>query len=446
MVIPTSLVTIALTFAVVSQLSSLCQGTVIRADHSNDQVNDRLRKDILECPNHYPTAQFRNTDEKLRKEYTSMFQNVQRRYSYELAPDTFINSTNMFTSLLEATFVFWGSAERGVLEMSVYNDKESVVSETGNGGRGVTWRFVDPQKKDFTTIKKSITLKGDYVAFVAFKFEVFAHFFLDNIGYIAYLREVTDPSTRFLFADVGESSRTRLETIDPEFARRVDWIQCDKACGCNQLVNVRNGSLTIVRPVSGTRHMNLLLKARKWILEANPPKQKSLKERTIVYYTRNADNAGHGRAIDLTQENIMLDIIKNNMVRYGRKEKLVIFDGKQPLEEQIDIFQSANIVIGAHGGGLANLIFLLPATSCESRPKVLEFLTNELTPEVQRGALGKTYFNLYSTCPWAEYHHVFYIPPSTEETTYIDLQEFEDAVQLILGGEQPSLTVSSMTI
>jgi len=31
----------------------------------------------------------------------------------------------------------------------------------------------------------------------------------------------------------------------------------------------------------------------------------------------------------------------------------------------------------------------------------------------------------------------FYIWPSIEETTYIDLQDFEDAVQLILGGEKP---------
>ena len=432
--------------AILANLISHSHGSILRIDHLNNQENNYPLKDIEDCPYPYPTAQFRNTDEKLRKEYTSMFQNVQRKYSDELAPETFVRSTDMFTSVPEGKFVFWDSAERGVLEMSLYNSEKFIESETGNGGKGVTWRFVDPHKKDFNTIKKSFTLTGDYVAFVALKFEVFAHFFLDSLGYIAYLREVTDPSTRFLFADVGESSKSRLVMLDPEFASRVDWIQCDKAFDCNQFVNIRNGSLTIMRPVSGTRHMSLLLKARQWILEANPPKQKSLEERTIVYYTRNADNAGHGRAMDLTQEHIMLDIIKHNMDRYGRNERLVIFDGKQSFEEQIDIFQSANIVIGAHGGGLANLIFLLPAASCESRPKVLEFLTNELTPDVQRGALGKTYFNLYSTCPWAEYHHVFYIPPSTEETTYIDLQEFEDAVRLILGGEQPFPAVSSRTI
>lgn len=297
------------------------------------------------------------------------------------------------------------------------------------------WKYVKPEKKDFSALTRNTTLYGDYALFLAYNFEVFAHFFLDNIGYISYLRETMPISTRFLLADAQGESRTRLETIDAEFAKRVDWIECKKQDVCNQSVKIKNGTLTILQPVSSTRHMELLLKARKWILEKNPPKAQSLTDRKIVYYTRNSPNAYHGRKMFIEQERKIMQIIQEAMMEFGRNETLFVFNGTQTMQEQIDIFQSANIVIGAHGGGLSNLIFLLPTTSCDNRPKVLEFITNQYTPDIQRGTVGKTLFNLYSTCKWAKYYHIFYVPPSTTENTFVNLQDFQDAMQLVLNNE-----------
>ena len=69
------------------------------------------------------------------------------------------------------------------------------------------------------------------------------------------------------------------------------------------------------------------------------------------------------------------------------KEHLVVFDGTESLREQMDLFQSANAVIGPHGGGLANLLFLLPSGSCETRPKVLELITSSNTPKLHSGGI-----------------------------------------------------------
>jgi hypothetical protein len=433
-----------LAMAFAAQICSPAGAAVRRFDHTLDEerfehthgeerkLGAAVTQDLKRCPHPFPTAQMRNTGNRdLRIEYVKMFRRKQMLYERSLAPGTFVEDPEMFTTIPEGNFVFWGGAERGVLEMTAFNEDTFVEGETRNGGKGISWRFVPPKDCDLDSIKQNQVFEGDHVAFIANKFEVFAHFFLDYLGYIAYLREVMPSTTRFILADVRGGTRSRLEMLDPEFCKRVDWIDCQSTTACNAMVQVRNGSLTVMQPVSNTRHMDLLFKARQWILEANPPKEQSLQERTVVYYTRNAPNAGHGRAMDRYEERAMLDIIQHAMDRNGRQESLVIFDGTQSFEEQIDLFQSANVVIGAHGGGLANLLFLLPSQTCDERPKVLEFLTNPLTPGVQRGTLGKTYYHLYSTCVWAEYHHVFYVEPSSEEVTYVDLGEFEDAVNLI---------------
>jgi hypothetical protein len=440
--------TITRTLMAVLAASILANGALRSSQQEQLDIDAPFsKKDLKHCPHPFPTAQMRNTgNRELRQEYVTNFRKTQRKYETESAPGTFVEDPEMFTTLPEANFVLWGNAERGVIEMSAYNAETFLDSETRNGGKGVTWRFVPPQDRDFNTIKKAISLEGDYAVFIANKYEVFAHFFLDYLPYIAYMRDTMPPTTRFLLADARDNTRPRLEELDPEFAKRVDWIQCEKPIDCNHLVRIRNGSLTVMRPVSGTRHMDLLFRARQWLMESNPPKPESLTERTVAYYTRNASNAGHGRAMDRDQEQVMIKMIQETMTKYDRPEKLVIFDGTQSFEEQIDIFQSANFVIGAHGGGLANLIFLLPADSCQERPKVLEFLTNPLTPGIQRGALGKTYFHLYSTCPWAEYHHVFYVPPSTEEVTYINMGEFEDAVNLMFQPRVDKTDTSAVNI
>lgn len=411
------------------------KGTPSRKEY-DQETHHYLDHDIIkDCPRSFETHNMKNTEDKLRHDYLRVMDRVHTtNYLSDRAPGSFLdNQNNLFSVIPEGEFVLWGSPERGILELSAFNSDTIIEGTKWNGFvYSNRWRFVSPKNKDFRSIKKTMVLEGDRVAFVGPNFEVFAHFFLDSIGYIAYLREVMPLHMRFIFADVKGSTQRRLETIDPEFAKRVDWIQCQRARDCGFDVKIRNGNLLVLRPLSSLRHMDLLFKARKWILQKHPPKPKSLQERTIVYYTRNSKNAGHGRAMDLEQEAIMIDLLKHNMLRYGRTEKLVIFDGVMSMQDQIDLFQSANIVVGAHGGGLANLIFLLPVDSCSSRPKVLEFIPNSLTPDIQRGTLGKTYYNLYSSCPWAEYHHILYVPPSTEEVTYIDLGEFEDVLQYLL--------------
>jgi hypothetical protein len=380
-----------------------------------------------------------DNDEELLQEYQKIFRKVNRKFDVKAAPGTLVEDPKQIMTVLpEGDFILWGYNDKLEVEMSAYNDVTPAIEVPHNDiGHGM--KFVDPKERDMSSLRNIMEVQGDHVVFVDRFYNVFAHLLVDFIPYIAYLKDTLPPTTRFLLADAQNRTRSRIQELDPEFAKRVDWIDCPRAACKNNLVRVRNGNLIVFHPVSSTRHMDLLLRARRWILQNHPPKQyqehhqdslDTIKhQRTVVYYTRNDASALHGRAINLEQEQIMIQAIHSNLQYYNRTEKLVILDGTQSFAQQIAYFRSANFVIGSHGGGLANLLFTMPSSSCQERPKVLEFLNNPLTPKVQDGSWHRTYYNLYSTCPWVEYHHVLYVPPSDGDVTFVNIGEFRDALK-----------------
>jgi hypothetical protein len=391
--------------------------------------------DPKNCPNRLPNVHMRQVNREILDEFLSYDRHFYGIYQEHLAPKTLTSVSNafMYSELPQGNFVFWQMARANV-EMSAWSDVSGEVVQGEYKVDGVTWNFTPSSAHDMSTIQNTITLtkpRVHYVAFISNNVGVFAHFIADHLGYWALLKETMPVSTRFIFADFNNQNQERLEILDPQFAKRVDWIQCTSMRDCSQLVQVRGegSTLTVIKNQIPTRHMTLLQTARDWIVHAYPPSKATMEEKTVIYYTRNSVNAFHSRAIDQAQEKIMLKMIQDNMSKHSRPEKLVVFDGTESFEDQVAIFRSATTVIGAHGGGFANLFWTLPAASCETRPKVLEFLISPETTDVQAGMFGKTYYKLFSTAPWLEYHHIFYVPPSNRETLFIDLGDFEDALE-----------------
>jgi hypothetical protein len=402
---------------------------------------------ILNCPNPMPTSHIKplKENESLEQEYQGVYEGLNQFYDFVLRQGTLKDGQEEnITILPEGDFVLWGRADEdgagppGLLNVSAYNKDTAVELNANKNGLN----YVYPTPKD-RNIESVMEVEGDHAVFTIFHYNVFAHFMLDYLPMIAYMRDLFPPSTgmRFLFADSGNKTQRLLENLDPEFAARVDWIQCPNSrrrCR-NQMVRVRNGNLTVMHPKSPLKHMDNLVRARNWILESHPPRPEALdpKQRTVVYITRNHGTAQHGRAMDLEQEQTMLRMIEHMLKRYNRPEKLVVFDGSDHnFVQQLELFQSANLVIGAHGGGMANLLFLLPSESCQERPKVLEFVANSVVPEVQDGGLSRSYYVMYSTCPWVEYHHVLYAPPSNEKVTYVKLEEYKEALNALFKPQQ----------
>ena len=75
------------------------------------------------------------------------------------------------------------------------------------------------------------------------------------------------------------------------------------------------------------------------------------------------------------------------------------------LQHQFDLFRTATTVIGPHGSGLANILWLPGADSCEHRPRVVEFLVQPSQTDIQFGGSFKTYMYLFGYPQWVEYHH-----------------------------------------
>ena len=99
----------------------------------------------------------------------------------------------------------------------------------------------------------------------------------------------------------------------------------------------------------------------------------------------------HGRTVDAQLEKAIIQMLRDAIVQQKRPERLIIFNGMvvddkgdeitMPFAQQFDIFNSAILVVGPHGSGLANNVWLAsqPAMegNCLQRPSVIEFLDGD---------------------------------------------------------------------
>ena len=349
-------------------------------------------------------------------------------------------------------FVFWSMWQGNgrawshpVFDMSAWQTDENnhIFAEIGSCTAGpFTWNFVHPHDREST--REIITLQGDYAIYISAWFEIYQHQLIDRLGYLIYLSKTLPSTTKFLLptAANAQTITSMLNEIDPQLSTRIEVIKCDSHFDChNQQIEVKNGSLKILAPKSSTRHLELYQLLRAWLWNS-PIIQSALSkvtEKTVVYYKRSSDITGRGiatnaRYMNQQQEDQIIQRIEHALRRYNRDERLVVFDGTLRFLDQIKLFHSATTIIGPHGGGLANILLTAPSHSCAERPKVLEFVTNTDTPQVQRGQfLEATYYTLYATCPWVELHQILFTKLSNRYETYIDMDAFDDALKSMFG-------------
>ena len=324
-------------------------------------------------------------------------------------------------TLSDAYFVIHGPSFRAA-RASTWND--TYVAEKG-------WWI--PPKLPLPLISKN--LQGNYVTFHNYFSGNFGHFLHDQLPIIAWLITKVSPMTKFLLLD-HPLHREVLSTLDPKFLKeRVEWIQLDDA------VHIE-GNLTFIIPGQNYFHdtpwgwvlkgTKLSKHLRRWVSVA--PIEITSK-RTIIYYKRRGSTPR--RIFNEVQEKKIVETIRRAMQRHGRKEQFVIFDGKEngkkmSQKNQAKLFRSAQVAIGPHGSGLANVMWMQPSPNSNNlRPQVLEFVTSPRSPKVQKGSKNGTYWFLFGSMPWLDYYHIRYKKESSEEpgkATYIDLPALEMAL------------------
>lgn len=288
--------------------------------------------------------------------------------------------------------------------------------------------------------EKDRSFSGDWIVFMNRFSHVHAHILIDHFPGIAILREMYPKPSKFLLHD-APALKKMLTWLDPNFVlNRVVWLKN------KELIQIQ-GSLSFLdqnpnRDFARYRNEAYSNALRRWIQEVKGPKLKSLnssnnKQSLVLYLSRSA-GAGHARAVNPLHEMDIIHAIRLAMKKHHKTEKLVVFTGVDKnntqisLEEQFDLFASAETVIGPHGGAFANIMWM-GLLETERRPNVLEFLIGPKSQQVQpfngKGSpFRKTFYTLFNGASWVNYYHVLYAPNSTHSITYINLQSFNDAL------------------
>ena len=317
---------------------------------------------------------------------------------------------------------------RGTYVVHVCDDKSPRASAWNSAFvvKGETW---EPPP---TNIKIHTVVSGHWAAFHSWFCNNYGHVLHDHASTIAGMRVMLPPETNFLLVETP-LLRSILEIIDPEFtARRVKWLTK------GEVVKVENGTLSIYinpgrhKPGREQRFMNAL---RHWL-----PRSGDLKRHILIYCSRSGKYTHHGRMMEEAHEADILAGIKRALVRYNRPEQILIYNGMDsdgnamPIKSQRSLFREASIIIGPHGSAMANIIWA-EEHNCSARPSVIEFICGIRSSQVQPAGCPwmRTYFYMYAGAPWIDYHHISFAANSTKDTTFINLNELDMALDAVLG-------------
>ena len=303
--------------------------------------------------------------------------------------------------------------------------------DVGNNKNGYSEWVVPPAPRRTPDLQVS----GPHVFFHSWFPGNYGHFLVDHLPSIAWLREQVTADTKFLLYS-DELSQKFMKWFDDTFYQRIVWIEV------GQLVRVVDGDLMVLHRGYKNTHTTLISTFHRWSDSRSSvllSGRKKLPD-TIVFHSRSGRNAFHGRVVDMEHEQTILKMIRHAMIKH-RTEKLVIFNGfingsAMTFQQQYELMQSASLLIGPHGTGMCNAVFMAAGSSCANRPKMIEFTCGQnpqCTVHEGGGSLRNAYY-LLSTAPWLDYHQVdFDGKKSSDNATFIHLDSFEQALNVILG-------------
>ena len=145
----------------------------------------------------------------------------------------------------------------------------------------------------------------------------------------------------------------------------------------------------------------------------------------VVYCTRRSPTAKHGRRIPYSHSRDILTEVRNAMRSHQRQEDFKLHTGRKRFAVQMRLFYSATFVIGPHGSGITNILWMNIGNR-HPLPGVLEFICTSLSVRVQdNGACpwGNTQYWFLSGAQWVDYHHIGFAQNSSAHHSYINLTE-----------------------
>lgn len=168
----------------------------------------------------------------------------------------------------------------------------------------------------------------------------------------------------------------------------------------------------------------------------------------VIYYARvDPSQAKHGRIMDSNHSKDIISLIEGSMERHNRAERLIEFDGttddngqkrSMTILEQFDLFRSATTLIGPHGTGMANMIWM--DLESRDRPKVVEFTVGPRNVGKFDDIIdpfAKTYTSKYWGLPF-DYNHMLFAPNSTNSRAFVDLNVLDGVLDRLWANDKTS--------
>jgi len=283
-----------------------------------------------------------------------------------------------------------------------------------------------------------IELEGDFVSYNTWIRGNYAHFLFDWLPTISYLRIAYPETTKIILA-YDKLSEKILKFLDEDFSNnRVQWVEV------NQVYQIK-GKLTVTTPKKIPETIGCHKDEcrgwdpmRQWIAEKHPEK---IEKKHVLFYRRGGATTTGKRVLDPTLEKIVLEHIRQKLIRHGRNEEIKIFTGEDEngntlsMEDQFTIFRGASTIIGPHGSGISgNFAWTDPFPSnCEERTQLLEFV-----PSRENSGIHALYADSFGEIrKWPlDFHALLYSNEYSDEYEYtqINLQDFDNALDAMWGG------------
>ena len=247
-----------------------------------------------------------------------------------------------------------------------------------------------------------------------------------------HLKAQVHDNCRFLLLDVGPLPEI-LASIDPDFFSRITWLrpgQVAQVIEGNLIVGFRQDSWFAYPKFGANAYL------QNWVNSLPFRVQKS--EKVVIYQNRVYPQASHGRLMNAQHSQYIISLIQRKMEELCRPERLIIFDGKisdgddslrrsMTPSEQFELFRTASTVIGSHGTGLSNVLWM--DLQSDERPKVVEFTAGP--QNINDHNLNKFQFRNYIRNFWGmpyDYHHILFSENSTDSNTFINLETMSDVL------------------
>jgi len=209
-----------------------------------------------------------------------------------------------------------------------------------------------------------------------------------------------------------------IETLQIQFSDKLVFIDDKLNFNCDQLT-YRSDPAFHIRDINSTR---LFKKHIEKFIQNNI---QTTKRNRLIYYKRNGKDVCHNRLMDSQNENDIIELLKHYADQNGLEFTLFngLKNGKTMSHiEQIQLFREAKVVVGAHGSGLANTVWMDPANDC----RVCEF-TSGTDIQVWGRIFDKNYNSLYGNMlsDYIDYNLIPFTKESTKDITHININNLK---------------------